>query len=73
MQVITLTEDLGLPIGSELVLDDGTAKQYIGWGLVEEITPEPEPEPEPAPKEPEPKAKATAPAAAKTPPAEPTT
>jgi hypothetical protein len=63
MQVRTLTEDLGLPIGTEFVLDDGTAKQYIGWGLVEEIVPVPEPEP--APKEPEPKAKATAPVAAK--------
>jgi hypothetical protein len=61
MQVRTLTEDLGLPIGTELVLDDGTAKQYIGWGLVAEIVPEPAP----AAKEPEPKAKA-APAAAKT-------
>jgi hypothetical protein len=83
MQVRTLTEDLGLPIGTELVLDNGTAKQYIGWGLVEEIgsDPEPEPEPEPAPPEPEPAAKTTAAAtatkttaattAAKTPPSEP--
>jgi hypothetical protein len=38
MKVRCITDDLGLPIGTEFVLDDATGRQCIGWGIVEEVT-----------------------------------
>jgi hypothetical protein len=44
MNLKCLTGDLGFAAGTVLaanVIDAGTAKQYIGWGLLEETTDKP--------------------------------
>jgi hypothetical protein len=56
MNLKCLTKDLGFAVGTVLalnVIDANTAKQYIGWGLLEETTDKPTAETaiEPTPQE----------------------